>query len=100
MIPLIEPDWPAPPHVLALSTTRAGGVSTAPWDSLNLGDHVGDTAGAVRENRRRLQQALPENTRVQWLRQVHGSGVARAAGCRRPRRTPAGATRRDRPVPC
>jgi YfiH family protein len=76
MIPLIEPDWPAPPRVVALGTTRVGGVSGAPWDSLNLGDHVGDAPEAVRENRRRLQQVLPEDTRIQWLRQVHGTAVA------------------------
>jgi YfiH family protein len=75
MIPLIEPDWPAPPNVVALGTTRQGGVSDAPWDSLNLGDHVGDTAEAVVENRRRLQRALPDAARVQWLHQVHGTGV-------------------------
>ena len=38
----IVPDWPAPPGVKALQTTRNGGVSAAPYDSLNLGDHVGD----------------------------------------------------------
>ena len=38
----IVPAWPAPANVKALSTTRAGGVGTAPFDSLNLGTHVGD----------------------------------------------------------
>ena len=84
MIPLIEPDWPAPPHVLALGTTREGGVSGGPWRSLNLGDQVGDAAGAVLENRGRLQQALPPDTRVQWLRQVHGTGVALAGRAAQP----------------
>jgi YfiH family protein len=55
----------------AVVTTRAGGVSATPWDSLNLGDHVGDTARSVAENRERLQQALGVG-RIQWLRQVHG----------------------------
>ena len=39
---LIVPDWPAPPAVRSLLTTRRGGVSRPPYASLNLGDHVGD----------------------------------------------------------
>ncbi|MES1195908.1 MAG: laccase domain-containing protein, partial [Steroidobacter sp.] len=49
----IEPDWPAPSNVRAASTLRYGGVSKPPFDSLNLGLHVGDDMDAVRENRRR-----------------------------------------------
>jgi polyphenol oxidase len=73
---LIRPDWPAPPRVRALSTTRAGGVSRGPYASLNLGDHVGDSPSAVASNRHRLvsQCALP--TTPCWLRQVHGTTVA------------------------
>lgn len=67
---LIVPDWPAPAGVRALVTTRAGGVSLPPWDSLNLGDHVGDDPAAVAENRRRLRAHLPAEPL--WLRQVHG----------------------------
>lgn len=73
------PDWPAAPGVHALCTTRSGGVSLAPYDSLNLGAHVGDAAAAVRANRRRLQAVLRARTpaaRALFLRQVHGSGVA------------------------
>lgn len=74
---LIRPDWPAPPGVRALSSTRAGGVSLAPYDSLNLGGHVGDHPEAVAENRRRLvaQAALPREPA--WLDQVHGVRVLR-----------------------
>lgn len=74
----LQPDWPAPAGVHALCTTRAGGVSAAPWDSLNLGDHVGDSAHAVYENRTRLQTALRARTpgaHAVFLRQVHGSDV-------------------------
>lgn len=67
------PHWP--PTVLALSTTRGGGHSAAPYDSFNLAAHVGDDAAAVRANRSRLAQALPPGTSIQWLRQVHGSAV-------------------------
>ena len=41
-------------------TTRDGGVSEAPFDTLNLGDHVGDNPAHVSENRKRLQLALPD----------------------------------------
>jgi len=58
-------------------TTRAGGRSAAPYDSFNLGDHVGDDPAAVAANRRRLGQGIglgPE--RVAWMNQVHGTDVA------------------------
>jgi len=72
----LEPDWPAPPGVKALSTLRQGGVSEGRYASLNLGDHVGDDAVRVAENRQRLIRAalLPANP--QWLQQVHGVAVA------------------------
>lgn len=75
----IVPDWPAPARVLAGTTTRRGGVSIAPYDSLNLGTHVGDDPAAVAENRHllRRQRQLPAQPR--WLRQVHGVGVVDAA---------------------
>ncbi len=74
----LQPDWPAPAGVHALCTTRSGGVSVPPWDSLNLGDHVGDAALSVYENRARLQAALRSRTpgaHAVFLRQVHGSDV-------------------------
>lgn len=61
-------------QVGALMTTRDGGVSVAPWDSMNLGDAVGDDADAFAHNRRRFARvtgALPV-----FLRQVHGVRVA------------------------
>lgn len=81
-LPCIEPDWPAPASVYALSTTRAGGASAPPWDSLNLAHHVGDDDARVAHNRRQLLAALPGGSNVQWLSQVHGARVvqARAGG--------------------
>ena len=76
-LPLLHPDWPAPSGVQALCTTRTGGVSSGPWESLNLGDHVGDNHGDVLENRRRVAHWAhlePEN--FHWLQQVHGKDVA------------------------
>ncbi|WLG84095.1 peptidoglycan editing factor PgeF [Pseudomonas cucumis] len=70
------PDWPAPAGVKACVTTRAGGVSLAPFDSLNLGDHVDDSPEAVAENRRRLTDHF--SIQPAWLKQVHGIVVAQA----------------------
>ncbi len=70
------PDWPAPARVKACVTTRAGGVSLAPFDSFNLGDHVDDDPQAVARSRLRLQTSL--NCKPAWLRQVHGVVVAAA----------------------
>lgn len=77
----IIPDWPAPPNVRALQTTRLGGVSVAPYDSLNLGTHVGDAPLIVARNRMLLNSLLPSEP--VWLEQVHGIAVANAdlAGC-------------------
>lgn len=73
---LLVPDWPAPPNVRALQTTRLGGVSAAPYDSLNLGSHVGDDPLAVERNRILLNKLLP--TEPVWLEQLHGTLVADA----------------------
>jgi YfiH family protein len=56
-----------------LCTTRSGGVSQAPYDSLNLGDHVGDEPQAVASNRAALGRSL--SARPIFLSQVHGSDV-------------------------
>ena len=73
---LLFPDWPAPASVGACVTTREGGISLPPYDTFNLGDHVGDAPRAVAENRRRLSDALV--VRPAWLKQVHGVDVAHA----------------------
>ncbi|BBH35475.1 peptidoglycan editing factor PgeF [Pseudomonas sp. St290] len=70
------PDWPAPARVKACVTTRGDGVSLAPFDSLNLGDHVGDDPTAVAENRRRLTDQFAITPA--WLQQVHGIAVVEA----------------------
>lgn len=73
---LITPDWPAPARVKSLMTTRIGGVSSAPYASLNLGDHVHDDPKAVTANRALLRQHLPADP--VWLNQVHGTRVVQA----------------------
>ena len=76
--PFIEPEWPAPDNVYALSTTRRGGCSEVPFESFNVGDHVGDDARAVAKNRTMLCGALPAGAQVHWLSQVHGTDVVEA----------------------
>jgi len=74
----ISADWDVPDHVHAVTSTRTGGVSMAPYDSLNLGDHVGDDIAAVVTNRKRLRQELHLNNEPSWLMQVHGTVVTPA----------------------
>ena len=69
----IYPDWPAPKNVRALQTTRTGGLSAAPHNSLNLGRHVGDDAVIVLRNRMLLAPYLPSEP--VWLTQTHGVKV-------------------------
>ncbi|MFI0445195.1 peptidoglycan editing factor PgeF [Actinomadura sp. 6N118] len=65
----------------AAFTARAGGVSRAPYDSLNLGGAVGDDAASVRDNRGRAAAALGiDPARTVWMRQVHGADVAFVTG--------------------
>lgn len=75
----ITPDWPAPANVRAVSTSRLGGISTAPFDALNLGDHVDDDPQAVSSNRRWLREVLQLPSEPCWLEQVHGTDVYRPA---------------------
>lgn len=72
----IVPEWPAPANVRALITTRAGGVSTGPYSSFNLGPCSGDEPQAVVKNRAQLRRLLPQEPK--WLRQVHGADVVDA----------------------
>lgn len=73
----IPVNWPAPAHVKAVTTTRSSGFSVGAYESLNLGDHVGDDAEAVRRNRALLRETfnIPEPS---WLKQVHGIDVVEA----------------------
>jgi len=77
---LLRPQWAAPAGVGAAMSTRRGGVSAAPFDSLNLrppglpGDAL-DAPEAVRENERRFTAAI--GVPPLWLNQVHGNRVLR-----------------------
>lgn len=80
------PDWPAPANIGALVTTRLDGYSLPPYDSLNLGTHVGDNATTVARNRRLLRRAVPDLNRLQWLNQVHGTRAISVAANDKPLR--------------
>ncbi|CAB1276837.1 peptidoglycan editing factor PgeF [Candidatus Nitrosacidococcus tergens] len=75
MLPTITPNWPVLNHIYAYTTTRQGGISTAPYDSLNLGDHVGDISESVKQNREILYQALSLPNEPIWLTQIHSNKV-------------------------
>ncbi|SDM90657.1 peptidoglycan editing factor PgeF [Allokutzneria albata] len=68
-------------RVRRVITTRQGGASRAPYESFNLGDHVGDDPAAVRANRVRLAEGIgltPD--RLVWMEQVHGRTVGVVKG--------------------
>ena len=63
-------------RIRRVTTTRAGGVSAPPYDSFNLGDHVGDDPAAVAANRARLAAAIGlAYDHVVWMNQVHSAHV-------------------------
>ncbi len=63
-------------RIRRVTTTRAGGASVPPYDTFNLGDHVGDDPAAVAANRKRLATATGLGVDgVVWMNQVHGDNV-------------------------
>lgn len=77
---LIHPDWSVSAAIRAASSTRAGGVSSAPYDTLNLGGHADDDPAAVATNRLRFQRAAGMPAAPRWLAQVHGTRVIHVTG--------------------
>lgn len=80
MTELIIPHWPLPEGAAACSSTRKGGVSISPYDSLNLGAHCGDNPEHVAENRRLLSALADLPSPPVWLEQVHGKTVLKLEG--------------------
>ena len=72
---MIPADWFIPDGIHLAFTDRLGGVSQAPYASLNLGDHVGDEPTVVQQNRALLVQQLALPSAPLWLTQVHGIEV-------------------------
>ncbi|MDP3838928.1 MAG: peptidoglycan editing factor PgeF, partial [Methylococcales bacterium] len=75
----ITPDWPAPANIHAATTLRTGGVSVAPYTSLNPATHVGDEAACVSENRQCIKTMLALPSDPVWLEQTHSDIVINAA---------------------
>jgi YfiH family protein len=69
---LLEAGLPDPAH--GVFTTRDGGVSLPPWDSLNLAVHVDDAFAKVQRNREIVVERLGLDG-LAFGKQVHGSGV-------------------------
>ncbi|OFT63459.1 peptidoglycan editing factor PgeF [Corynebacterium sp. HMSC05E07] len=81
-MPVNEEAHPSKRPVRMVFTSRAGGVSSSPYDSFNLGDHVGDDPDAVAANRARLLRATGLEDIV-WMEQLHTNTVTRVgAECR------------------
>ena len=75
----IVPNWPAPKNVKAFASTRVGGFSTAPYQGLNLGAHVGDDLSIVEKNRDWLAQEAKMPSAPIWLNQTHSTVVAQVS---------------------
>ncbi len=70
---LNKANWPAPAHITAVTTTRLGGFSQPPFDSNNLGLHVGDLQPNVLKNRQQIQSLLKLPAAPVWLEQTHST---------------------------
>lgn len=77
---LIVPSWPAPANIAAAITTRNGGCSTSPWNSLNLAFHVGDSPESVKQNWQSVSEQLNLPSTPQLLSQVHGIEIVEVGG--------------------
>ncbi|MCO6545624.1 MAG: peptidoglycan editing factor PgeF [Gilliamella sp.] len=75
MIKSIYPYWTAPKKIHAFTTTRTGGVSLAPFASLNMGNRTGDNSEHIAENLRRIIQAEKIPSEPYWLTQTHSTTV-------------------------
>ncbi|MDD2724725.1 MAG: peptidoglycan editing factor PgeF [Methylovulum sp.] len=75
----LRPNWPAPETIQAACTLRTGGVSVAPYNSLNPALHVGDHVDSVRQNRQIIGDMLHLPGEPKWLAQIHSGRVVDAA---------------------
>jgi len=73
----IGPNWVVPQSIQAFCSTRVGGVSKPPFDSLNFGLNAGDESADVMQNRALLRSTLPSEPI--WLKQIHGVTVSTPA---------------------
>lgn len=68
---ILTAGWDAPDNIIAFTTTRKSGVSKHPYNSMNLGLHVGDDENDVIENRKILQSIIGKDKKTLWLNQIH-----------------------------
>ena len=73
----IEPSWAVSQRIQAFCTTRQGGLSQPPFNTLNLGLNAGDDSTDVLQNRSILRSTLPAEPL--WLKQIHGITVSTPA---------------------
>lgn len=83
-VSFFKPDWPAPPNISSYCSMRAGGVSRAPYESMNIGSHVGDARKCVDENRQEIRRLTKMPGEPRWLEQVHGKKVVKIGGSENP----------------
>lgn len=76
----IKPNWEAPIHVHAYSTTRLGGISEGEFKGLNLGIHVSDKLEHVLQNRLLLSNTFPLAPPFYWLNQTHSCKLIKLSG--------------------
>ena len=80
----LKAEWPAPASVQAFTLTRAGGMSAAPFLSMNFATHVGDCPDHIQANRTHLYETLKldfPHLKFQWLNQIHGCDVSVNPDC-------------------
>lgn len=73
----VIPQWPAPPNVRAVTTTRIGGISTGEFATMNLGNNTHDNIMSVARNRNELIKSLELPSEPCWLHQTHSNKVIR-----------------------
>ncbi len=70
---VLEPNWQVPHNIKSFITSRAGGVSLKPFDSLNLGLHVNDNSTLVNQNRQIVSEIIDIKSPPLWLNQTHST---------------------------
>ncbi len=83
MTQFINAEWPAPDCVKACTTTRIGGESELPYDSFNLGEHVGDQPTHLTANRDILKKNLRLTDDPIWIKQTHSAIALEATSAHR-----------------
>ena len=78
MTKIIQPNWQVPNNIHAFTTTRNGGISPPPFNTLNLGNNTNDSTDNIIKNRKLLMKDYSLPNAILWLTQVHGDTVVNA----------------------